>query len=474
LGVGLLLFGCGDDAVVVDGGVDSRDGDGDGFRACTPADHPAICDCDDEAADTHPRAAEVCGDGRDQDCDGFDEACDADGDGFVAGTDCDDEDPAVRPGGEEVCTALGGAAVDEDCDGIVDEGCVQDDLDGDGVPSCTVGAPPCDCNDCDSGIYPGAVERCGDGVDQDCDGVDTACAEADADGDGYDAIGAGGTDCDDADPRVYPGAPERCGDGVAQSCDVDLDCSADGDGDGWIEPAACDDDPAVTPDAIETCDGSDNDCDGQIDEAIEGGCGAGPTAGCATAACAIDPRGDVHHCGGCRVDCNAGGSVVADRCMNGLCDCSPDPNIGPCPLGSLCCPATARLAGGCADVRTDRTRCGSCFTPCPADRADACRDGLCACGPGPVCALGQLCCDGACVPADTNAACGACGSVCGPSSSCTEGRCQCSSGRFDCDGNFANGCEVDGLEDDSNCGGCGASCPLGRVCEGGRCMREPA
>ncbi len=40
--------------------------------------------------------------------------------GFVAGaTDCDDADPFVHPGAEEVCDGT----VDDDCDGTVDEGC---------------------------------------------------------------------------------------------------------------------------------------------------------------------------------------------------------------------------------------------------------------------------------------------------------------------------------------------------------------
>ncbi len=43
------------------------DGDGDGYAAD---------DCDDAHADVHPGAAELCGDGVDQDCDGADVACD--------------------------------------------------------------------------------------------------------------------------------------------------------------------------------------------------------------------------------------------------------------------------------------------------------------------------------------------------------------------------------------------------------------
>jgi MYXO-CTERM domain-containing protein len=47
---------------------------------------------------------------------------------------------------------------------------VVPDADGDGV---TVGEG--DCDDTSASVYPGAPERCGDGIDQDCSGSDLAC-----------------------------------------------------------------------------------------------------------------------------------------------------------------------------------------------------------------------------------------------------------------------------------------------------------
>ncbi len=88
---------------------------------------------------------------------------DWDVDGSTAETDCDDSDPTVHPGADELC----GDGLDNDCDGVVDECCgIADlgeaeltlkgpaagakaggalaggeDLDGDGQPDLLVGAP---------------------------------------------------------------------------------------------------------------------------------------------------------------------------------------------------------------------------------------------------------------------------------------------------------------------------------------------
>ncbi|MBN2798575.1 MAG: DUF4215 domain-containing protein, partial [Deltaproteobacteria bacterium] len=75
------------------------------------------------------------------------------------------------------------------------------DRDGDGA---SVGDG--DCDDNDNTVYPGASDPAGDGVDQDCDGLDGDPCDVDADG--FDAISCGGTDCDDTDAGVNPAATE--------------------------------------------------------------------------------------------------------------------------------------------------------------------------------------------------------------------------------------------------------------------------
>jgi hypothetical protein len=98
-----------------------------------------------------------------------------------------------------------------------------------------------DCNDTNPDIHPGAVEICGDGIDQDCNGlIDdspgclTWCHDADGDGfgdaanqvhamlqpDGY--VGDC-SDCDDTDYQVNIAQPETCNNGIDDNCNGHID-----------------------------------------------------------------------------------------------------------------------------------------------------------------------------------------------------------------------------------------------------------
>ncbi len=200
-------FGAGAGAAYVLRGGCRVDDDGDG--------HCADADCDDSDAGVHPGAAEVVGDGVDQDCDGA-EVCYADGDddGHTDGLttvlsadldcddvgeglpsdptgDCDDSDATVNPDGTEVCDD-----VDNDCDGTVDNdaadaGTWYTDGDDDGFGDPDTGGVACiapegttddatDCDDTDATVNPAATEVAGDGIDQDCDGADDQGAEGES------------------------------------------------------------------------------------------------------------------------------------------------------------------------------------------------------------------------------------------------------------------------------------------------------
>jgi hypothetical protein len=119
------------------------------------------------------------------------------------------------------------------------------DQDGDG-------ASTDDCDDGDPALHPGASDDVGDGVDQNCDGLDGV----DADGDGFASFRSGGDDCEDDDAALN---------------------QADADGDGFTTcNGDCDDLVAEDwPGNIEVCDGFDNDCDLVVDVS---GAGAMPCA----------------------------------------------------------------------------------------------------------------------------------------------------------------------------------------------------
>jgi uncharacterized delta-60 repeat protein len=207
--------------------------DGDGYSsgttntaACTrPANYyvnteltATSGDCDDTNAAINSGTVEVF-DGVDNNCNGsVDEGfVDADIDGFASiatgGDDCDDTNVAINPDALETFDTI-----DNNCNGSIDEGFVDADLDG--YASVATGGD--DCDDTNAAINPGATEVC-DGIDNNCDGqIDEGFAQTtyylDADSDGYGNAAvsqivcaqpagyvADNTDCNDADTNEHPG-----------------------------------------------------------------------------------------------------------------------------------------------------------------------------------------------------------------------------------------------------------------------------
>lgn len=317
------------------------------FSCQQPQNHVSDnTDCDDGSASIHPEADEYC-DSIDSDCDGSldeDDSLDAltwyfDGDqdgygdslaqsqscsqpaGYVSNDmDCDDNNNLRSPDQSEVCNSI-----DDDCDGIIDEGDAIDalsfyaDTDGDGFGDDAVISLACsqpsgfvadntDCNDTDLSISPSETETC-DGVDNNCSGDESDASDqsffyADTDGDGFgdsnlietSCFASSGyvvlnTDCDDSEPDNFPGNIEVC-DGMDNNCSGDEADTTDGlewhpdlDLDGYGDPLdsifACsqpqfyvsdstdceDDQILINPAADELCNGVDDNCDGSIDEA---------------------------------------------------------------------------------------------------------------------------------------------------------------------------------------------------------------
>jgi parallel beta-helix repeat protein len=300
-----------------------KDFDGDGYSdgatltQCDRSDNYYLStelaatsgDCDDDIAKINPGVAEIC-DGVNNDCDDdIDEECDNDGDDYcdsrmtVVGKpvvcphgkgDCNDEVAAIHPGMAEVCDG-----VDNNCAGGIDEGgnilCADGNLCNgtetcNGISECQAGTAlncndtnPCtddscdplsgcqysnntgSCDDsdactngdvCSGGVCVGGpppIEICNDGVDNDCDGLtdgfDTGC----------------GVCTTNATQSCKTGKSGVCADGTQT-------CNAEGNWGGCVQN---------NQPSNEICDGLDNDCDNDIDEALG-------TTTCGIMACEVE------------------------------------------------------------------------------------------------------------------------------------------------------------------------------------------
>lgn len=244
-------------------------------------------------------------------------ACFAPG-GFVGDTtDCDDSNMNIHPAADEVCNYM-----DDNCEGNIDE-TVQSafyaDADADGFGDVNTFILACnalpgyvadntDCNDVDFFTHPFQSETC-NGADDNCDSQVDENAQAiffaDADGDGFgnadfavmscpapEGYVSNAVDCNDADAAISPLAVEFCNE-KDDNCDGQVDegvqsvfyADMDGDGFGNIhsaisscqtpggyvsDTADCDDSNiAVSPSGMESCNETDDNCDGLTDEGVQ-------------------------------------------------------------------------------------------------------------------------------------------------------------------------------------------------------------
>ena len=369
------------------------------------------CEYGCETAD----ATERCN-GIDDDCDGQvderlmpDISCASEGICAGARPECLGEDGFVcsYPEGVDLDGEYRCDGRDEDCDGLIDEDFPElgSPCDGDDADLCLSGVRACSSDR--SEVI--CLERLN--FEERCDGVDNDCDEL----------------IDEGFVLLFD--PQNCG-ACGQSCDVPNGVSSCQEGQCTLEECAMgfinlDGDAtngceyACTPseDRIERCDGSDNDCDGRVDEEVvipeevtclsQGICaGSYPLCqGSSGFTCiyldSYEAQAETR-CDGLDNDCD--GAIDEDfPDLGQLCD-GPDDDL--CPGGVRVCAGDSSLAGGptvCTDdlnalvercdgvdndcdgtidegfdLTNDSEHCGRCELSCAQDNAEsACQSGLC-------------------------------------------------------------------------------------------------
>jgi hypothetical protein len=210
------------------------DVDGDGFGSDVLAECGELShdDCDDSNSSVNPETIEVCNE--------LDDNCNGEMDEFVQSTYYLDSDLDGFGDLNNVVYAceqpMNYVSNGDDCD---DQLLTYEDSDGDGFGSsilvtCGVSNHD-DCSDEDAGINPSAIDICGNGIDENCDGQDEdsniEIYYVDADGDGFGDLANDSISC--SQPAGYVLNHDDCDDNLITYLDADFDFV------GGTELAAC-------------------------------------------------------------------------------------------------------------------------------------------------------------------------------------------------------------------------------------------
>jgi|JI10StandDraft_1071094.scaffolds.fasta_scaffold05270_2 hypothetical protein len=341
------------------------DKDLDGFPNATAGCNPNGLPIDSNDADyqSFPGAPDRCGDGKPQN--GVsDTPCnnDADGDGYNADADCDDNDKFTHPWAAELCDGK-----DNDCDGIIDE--LNPDDKGARMVETTTVAPirkvilSCtdfakgECNRSDpatglktgrcvcSGLKPGAHDAnvarkaCPATVDttatapkcfgsqqkdkQTCEAVVANRKDQDCDGrldapDGMNLKEYG---------EVCGVDTGECTAGIVNGCDFTKTnpfSIAATPGYAVVPPfnesrkyLTC---AAAAGPSKQLCDGKDQNCNGVADDCAD--YGSTDSSCCKNVAMCVNIANDFSHCGSCTTACD---TLTANACVNKACKCGTNP-----------------------------------------------------------------------------------------------------------------------------------------------------
>ncbi len=472
------------------------DADGDGYYAYHPAD--CICgdDCLDSDAGVHPSVPEICEDGLDQNCDGYDDACPACGAHYVA--NCGDQGRWSTADGSQsldrYCTYNDSywpdreivAAITPTAEGVVD---VQiDNMDFDYTyPSQVLDAfaftdygqaGVCDKNQClDASVRNDGSQR----LAFYAQAGETYYVAVDGRGDSRGSFDASFQCRSESCPAAMPVActddltDDTTGENNSISAYQHLSSRQLGPDKAYLLSSEHDAEVTVTLHIDDGPDGPPDLALVVLAEAADGSCQ--PSTLIAASDLLQNSNGNPPEL----LQFFAAAGSVHTLLVDG----GEEQDAGSYTLRIDCaitCPAGLSACGGqCVDLTNDLNHCGQCDNACDfahgagilcvagSCEMSGCQDGYGDCNADLA--------DGCETPLGTTENCAACDDLCSfaqAQAACAEASCvlaSCQTGFGNCDADDGNGCETE-LNSAEHCGACQAACVDPMFCLQGSCLSE--